>query len=182
MDYSVKFLKVRDVKEPSRGTPQSAGIDFYVPTFDKEFIDALCKANSTNKAFDEAKFRTNFEHERVIRLWPGERVLIPSGICTYFTPVESALIAANKSGVATKKGLRFTAQVVDSDYSGEVHIGVANDSTKPVDIVEGEKLIQFLHQPVYLSKVSKLDTKEEFDALHSGSLRGAGGFGSTDKK
>lgn len=182
MSAFVKVLKVRNVKDPVRGTEQAAGIDFFVPEFEQDFIDALCKANSTNKAFDEAECRRRINEEKVIRLQPGERILIPSGICTYFEPADSALIAANKSGVATKKGLRFTAQVVDSDYTGEVHIGVANDSTLPVDITAGEKLVQFLHQPVYLSKVESFNDREEFDALHAGSVRGNGGFGSTGSK
>jgi len=179
MNSFVKILKIRDVKSPVRGTNQAAGIDFFVPEFNQDFVDALCKANSTNKAFDESVCRRRIENDNVIRIFPGERILIPSGICTYFEPKESALIAANKSGVATKKGLRFTAQVVDSDYTGEVHIGVANDSTLPVDIAAGEKLVQFLHQPVYFSEVSELVTRDEFDAFHTGSARGNGGFGST---
>jgi dUTP pyrophosphatase len=181
MSFTVKFLKVRDVKDPVRGTEQAAGIDFFVPVYNDDFINALCKANSTNAAFDEVNCRNIIANSQVIRLFPGERILIPSGIKTYFEPKDSALIAANKSGVATKKGLRFTAQVVDSDYTGEIHIGVANDSTRPVDIAAGDKLIQFLHQPVFLSKLEEFSTKEEFDALHNGSTRGEGGFGSTDK-
>lgn len=33
-------------------------------------------------------------------------------------------MAANKSGVATKDGLTFTAEIVDSPYTGEMHIGI----------------------------------------------------------
>lgn len=181
MNHIVKFLKVREVKDPVRGTEQSAGIDFFVPEFNESFIEVLVKANLSNKAFDENACRNAIESEQIIWLHPGERILIPSGIKTYFEPAGSALIAANKSGVATKKGLRFTAQVVDSDYSGEIHIGVANDSTRPVDIRAGEKLIQFLHQPVFLSEVTEI-SEADFEKLHSGSERGEGGFGSTDRK
>lgn len=180
MRYTVQFLKVRNVKDPVRGTAQAAGIDFFVPEFDAAFIAALLNANSSNNAFDANRCKNDAECRQAIRLYPGERILIPSGIKTYFEPADSALIAANKSGVATKKGLRFTAQVVDSDYTGEVHIGVANDSCKPVDIIAGEKLVQFLHQPVHLSAVTAVSA-EDFEKLHAGSARGNGGFGSTGK-
>jgi dUTP pyrophosphatase len=115
-----------------------------------------------------------------IYLNPGERVLIPSGIKTWLEP-GTALIAANKSGVASKKGLIFGAQVVDSDYAGEVHINVINTSDREVTIQTGEKLIQFIHTPVLLSPVEEVDAKE-FERLHDKSQRGEGGFGSTGVK
>ena len=111
---NIKFLKIRDVKSPTRGTAEAAGIDFYVPNYNAQFEDDF-KAKNPNIHYEAGKFKMN------IYLQPGQRVLIPSGIKTWME-MGTALIAANKSGVATKKGLIFGAQVVDSDYSGEVHI------------------------------------------------------------
>ena len=108
---------------------------------------------------------------------PNGRVLIPSGIKTWMTP-GTALIAANKSGVASKKGLIFGAQVIDSDYAGEVHISVINTSNVPVTIKTGEKLIQFIHTPVLMTKPEEVD-EYTFNSLHDKSVRGEGGFGST---
>jgi hypothetical protein len=34
----IKFLKIREVKTPTRGFPTDAGIDFYVPKFNPSFI------------------------------------------------------------------------------------------------------------------------------------------------
>ena len=34
---TVKFLKVRDVKSPLRGTHEAAGIDFFVPNYNEQF-------------------------------------------------------------------------------------------------------------------------------------------------
>ena len=96
-------------------------------------------------------------------------------------PKESALIAANKSGVSTKKGLVFTCQVIDSDYTGEIHLGMVNTSNENVSIVTGEKLVQFIHTPVYFSELVAFASKRVFDELHTGSQRGDGAFGSTDK-
>ena len=119
-------------------------------------------------------------NKMVIILKPGERVLIPSGVKTWMEP-GTALIAANKSGVATKKGLIFGAQVVDSDYAGEVHISVINTGNYNAYIETGDKLIQFIHTPVLLTPLDEVDA-EEFERLHSESLRGEGGFGSTGTK
>jgi len=64
-----------------------------------------------------------------------------------------ALIAANKSGVASKSGLIFGAQVVDYTYKGEIHINVINTSSKVVRIYEDMKLIQFLETPIFNSSI-----------------------------
>ena len=116
----MKITKTRKVKTPTRGTPGSAGIDFYVPdTYPAD----------------------------VASIHPGEACFIPSGIKAS-VPDGFALIAFNKSGVALKKGLMAGACVVDSDYQGEIHIHLVNTSKKKVDIEAGEKLIQFLLIPV----------------------------------
>lgn len=169
----IKFLKVRDVKSPQRGTPEAAGIDFFVPNYDEQFIKDLKEKNpDISIGVEENNFK--------IYLQPNTRVMIPSGIKTWM-PMASALIAANKSGVATKKGLIFGAQVVDSDYAGEVHISVINVSNKVQIIENGDKLIQFIHTPVLLSNLEPVD-EDEFAKLHDKSLRGEGGFGSTGTK
>lgn len=169
----IKFLKIRDVKSPERGTDEAAGIDFFVPEYNPKFKEDLKEKNP------ELLYNTT-KTSMQIYLNPGERVLIPSGIKTWMEP-GTALIVANKSGVASKKGLIFGAQVVDSDYAGEVHINVINTSDREVTIQTGEKLIQFIHTPVLLSPVEEVDAKE-FERLHDKSQRGEGGFGSTGVK
>jgi deoxyuridine 5'-triphosphate nucleotidohydrolase len=169
----IKFLKVRDVKSPVRGTNEAAGIDFFVPNFTSDFLVDLIKKNPGIEC-------SVLDDNLHICIKPQHRVLIPSGIKTWMIP-DTALIAANKSGVASKKGLIFGAQVVDSDYAGEVHINVINTSDVPVVISCGDKLIQFIHTPVLLSLLEEVDN-ETFNDLHNSSQRGAGGFGSTGTK
>jgi deoxyuridine 5'-triphosphate nucleotidohydrolase len=169
----IKFLKVRDVKSPVRGTNEAAGIDFFVPNFTSDFLVDLIKKNPGIEC-------SVLDDNLHICIKPQHRVLIPSGIKTWMIP-DTALIAANKSGVASKKGLIFGAQVVDSDYAGEVHISVINTSDVPVVISCGDKLIQFIHTPVLLSLLEEVDN-ETFNDLHNSSQRGAGGFGSTGTK
>jgi len=66
----MKISKTRDVKTPTRGTPKSAGIDFYVPN-DYEQITV--------------------QPSSACRIESGIRVEVPTGY---------ALIAFNKSGIA----------------------------------------------------------------------------------
>lgn len=79
--YDLKFSKVREVKSPSVGSSGSAGIDFFIP-----------------EDFDSKTMNI------------GDSILIPAGIKLNI-PENSALIAFNKSGIATKKGLSVGACV-----------------------------------------------------------------------
>ena len=144
----MRIAKVRDVKTPTRGTDGSAGIDFYVPN----------------------DYPTNLQ-----MIEPGDRYLIPSGIKAN-VPSGYALIAMNKSGVATKKSLIVGACVVDSDYQGEIHMHLINVGSYSVKVVPGEKLVQFLLVPVNHCEVEEVTESELFEFA---TARGAGGFGST---
>lgn len=175
MAQTVKFTKVRDVKSPVRGTGQAAGIDFFVPNYSPSFLVDLIKKNpGIEVVIDSNDSNDNTMH---IFIKPQCRVLIPSGIKTFMDP-DTALIGANKSGVSSKKGLVFGAHVIDSDYSGEVHINVINTSDENVVVTCGEKLIQFIHTPVILSTLEEVGITE-YENLHANSVRGEGGFGST---
>lgn len=138
----MKVQKLRDVKTPSRGTSVSAGIDFYVP---EDFETTVLK--------------------------PGQSVLIPSGIKAQ-VPRGYALIAFNKSGVATKQGLQVGACVVDEDYRLEIHLHVVNISDKDQTVATGQKLVQFVLIPVSYFDI------EEVDNIENNTER-KGGFGST---
>lgn len=167
---SIKFTRTRNVKAPNRGTTEAAGIDFFIPFLDAEFVKDLVLKNPNADVLYKIE-----DNDLYITLLPNSRILIPSGVRTAFEKA-TALIAANKSGVSTKKGLVFTAQVVDSDYDGELHIGVANISSEPVTIKTGDKLIQFIHTPVYLTPLVEVST-EDVTTAHSDSVRGDKGFG-----
>lgn len=127
----MKFLKVREVKNPSRGTPQSAGIDFFIPNDFQELV-----------------------------LKPQESILIPSGIKANI-PENHVFIAYNKSGVATKKHLYVGACVVDEDYQGEIHIHLMNTGNGMVTLSPGEKIIQFLLMPIVYTPVDIVETEDE---------------------
>jgi dUTPase len=150
-------------------------LDFYVPT-DLSVEEFMSKQHGTIEVNDENGILKSFE------LKPHQRVLIPSGIKVLITPINSMLQANNKSGVSTKKGLIFTAEVVDSPYTGEVHIGVVNTSNDYVEIKAGEKLVQFVHVPIFLSEPKEI-TNEHYDQIAKDwGTRGSEGFGSTDNQ
>ena len=178
-----RFIKVRDVKTPSRGNVGDAGLDFYIPrNLDPQQLIQI-EANQSPNHFTPdfvlgVNTTTNFITD--IQIYPGGRILIPSGIKPLIEPQESMLMAANKSGLASKRGLLYTAEIVDSPYVGEIHIGIYNTSHEFQIIEAGTKLVQFIHVPIYLTEPEEV-THEEFynDAQYWGT-RGNNGFGSTN--
>lgn len=146
---TLRFSKVREVKTPTRGTPGSAGIDFFVPS--------------------------DFNKGYTTKVPPGAACNIPSGIKAN-VPDGYALVAFNKSGVALKKNLMIGACVVDSDYQGEIHLHVINAGVHDASINSGEKLVQFLLLPVNHCGLEELPESELFDEQTE---RGSGAFGST---
>lgn len=145
----MRISKIREVKTPTRGTSQSAGIDFYVPN--------------------------DFEETA---LAPGENAFIPSGI-KVDVPSGHALIAFNKSGVALKKSLFIGACVVDEDYQGEVHLHVVNVGTDATQILPGEKLVQLVLVPVFYDTIEVVDEGQLFSAVTDRGTGGFGSTGTS---
>lgn len=172
-----KFCKVREVKNPNRGTDEAAGIDFYVPTnLKKSVMDEKCKTTScwplvNYNLFGDMDF---------ITLKSGQSVLIPSGIHLRLDK-GYCLKFENKSGVAAKKHILVGSNTVDSDYCGEIHINLHNVSNHDVIINAGEKIIQGL---IYKIELPKFEEYENIELLYkdSESERGQNGFGSTGTK
>ena len=135
----MKITKIKDVKTPTRANTTDAGVDFFIPN------DYTGKTD----------------------LPPGESCFIPSGIKVN-VPEGYALIAFNKSGVATKKGLHVGACVVDCGYQGELHINLTN-----------VKIVQFVLLPL---GDPAIELVEENNLYESVSTRGEGGFGSSGTK
>lgn len=175
----LKFTKVRDVKSPTRGTSLASGIDMFVPTFDEQFLDDLDEKNPGLGTPGHYGYVVSLD-KKCIFLAPHHRIVIPSGIKLLGVPGYSYNMH-NKSGVATKKGLIFGAEVCDADYQGEVHLSIINTSPNIVEICEGEKLLQILIEPVVLCPLEEVATAEELYA-ESESVRGEGWQGSTGTK
>lgn len=177
--HQIIFTKIREVKTPTRANLHDAGIDFYVPDINIRLMHDLIEKNP-QKGWTTVDL--DGSEEKALMLNPRARILIPSGIRVWVQDKQSALIAANKSGVATKSGLLFTAQVVDADYTGEIHIGLYNSGNQAVAIKGGDKIIQFVHTPVLNDPLVEYSVEEYENMLKNVSTdRGENGFGSTDK-
>lgn len=162
----IEFIKTRNVKSPERDASENAGIDFYIPEKDSFTPEEI-------KNFGEHVY----VEDNTITIYPHSDIKIPAGIKSKF-PNNVALVAYNKSGIATKKKLVVGAQVIDTSYQGEWHLHLINTSDEPQWIEFGQKIVQFIPQIIDTSDVviSNLPENEFFTETTE---RGAGGFGST---
>jgi dUTP pyrophosphatase len=108
---------------------------------------------------------------------PGETVLIPSGIAISIHDPDLVALLVPRSGLGIKHGvvLANTIGVIDSDYQGEIGIGIHNRGKTAYTIEPGERVCQMMFVPVTQVVLSVV---EEFSM---DSARGAGGFGHTGR-
>jgi dUTP pyrophosphatase len=111
----------------------------------------------------------------------GESILIPGGIKMEI-PFGYMGLFLNKSGVASKKKLLIGAQVIDTFYSGEVHINLNNVSNENTSFNSGDKLAQLVMVPILCCDMMEVSEDKLYDKMTQDSNRGEAGFGSTDKK
>lgn len=180
----MKFIKTRDVKSPERNAAENAGIDVYIPNKTPEFVEALLAKNpkleTTGYKRHMFGIHTSYIENNTIWIAPHSDIIIPSGIRSKF-PSNIALIANNKSGIATKKKLVFGASVIDSSYQGEWHLHLINTSDVHQSLDFGQKAIQFIPHLIATDDVEVLDlTPEEFYTEKTS--RGDGWQGSTGIK
>ena len=143
-------LKIRRLREgakiPRRATEGAAGMDLYA------CIDAD------------------------ITLAPQQLAVVPTGIAIELPDNGCAAFLYARSGLGVKHGICLAngVGVIDSDYRGEVCVGLCNVSDKPYVIAPGERIAQMVIAPVLTPEV------EEVGEL-SDAQRGSGGFGSTGR-
>ncbi len=176
---NILFNKTRKVKSPNRAYGTGDAVDFFVPDYSPELVKDLEEKNP-NKDYYECSVSPNLD-SMTITIAPHGRINIPSGVRVIIGDPNTCLLAVNKSGVSTKKGLVMSACLVDHDYLGEIHLGVINTSDEPVQIKTGDKLVQFMHLPVLHTAFQEV-CAEDFDKLKPDSDRGACGFGSSGTK
>jgi len=114
----------------------------------------------------------------------GGRALIPTGVS--ISPQNAAssepdagvvAIVAARSGLAIKHGITLSngIGVIDSDYRGEIMVGLTNTSDCSFVIRDGDRVAQLMFVPVLRARIVEADTLDS-------TQRGAGGFGSTGIK
>ena len=108
-----------------------------------------------------------------VSLAPGERAIIPTGISMSIPPKHVGLLFA-RSGLAIKEGLALIngVGVIDSDYRGEVKVGLINLSGEQRTIQHGQRIAQMAIMPVTLVHPVEVDELDD-------TTRGTGGLGST---
>ncbi|MCI9575143.1 MAG: dUTP diphosphatase [Clostridiales bacterium] len=108
-----------------------------------------------------------------ITIAPGETVKIGTGIALE-TPVGYAAFLYGRSGLGVKHGIAPAncVGVCDSDYRGEVIIGLHNHSQEPFIIQPNDRIAQVVIAPIL--EVEFQEAEELSDTQ-----RGSGGFGST---
>lgn len=108
---------------------------------------------------------------------PGERVLVPTGIAIALESNAYVAYIYARSGLAIKSGITLSncVGVVDSDYRGEVKVGLINLSDKEYTVSSGERIAQMVIAPVIVPEIEEVDELDETE-------RNAGGFGSTGKR
>ena len=113
--------------------------------------------------------------EAPVTIEPGERFVFPSGLAAEI-PAGTAGFVFTRSGLGIKKGIHVTngVGVIDSDYRGEIHVGLHNLSAEPYTVQPGERIAQMIIMPYFAPVIEEVQSLSETD-------RGAGGFGSTGK-
>ena len=143
-------LKIKKLKEnariPKRATEGAAGMDLFACITD------------------------------AVALAPGQLTVIPTGIAIELSDNTCAAFLYARSGLGVKHGICLSngVGVIDSDYRGEICVGLCNVSDTPYTIEPGERVAQMVIAPVLIPSVVEVGELGETE-------RGSGGFGSTGR-
>ncbi len=108
-----------------------------------------------------------------VRLQPGQRALIPTGLFLELPEGTEAQVRP-RSGLAYKHGLTVlnSPGTIDADYRGEIGVLLINHGQEPFEVKDGERIAQLVvarYERVSFTTTADLRASE----------RGAGGFGHT---
>ncbi len=129
------------------------------------------KATEGSAGFDLCAFC-----EMPITIMPQQLVKIQTGISIEIPNSNFVALIFARSGLGTKNGITLSNSVgvIDSDYRGEIIIGLCNNSDKPYIINPFDRIAQIVLMPVINFEFLEVENLNESD-------RGIGGFGSTGK-
>jgi len=113
------------------------------------------------------------DHGDVVTIEPGGRALLPLGFAVAIPEGYEGQVRP-RSGLAVRSGVTIpnAPGTVDSDYRGEMMVGLINLGPEPFEVRHGDRIAQLVIAPVTraaLREVARLDE----------TARGSGGFGST---
>ena len=166
----VNVINISSNELPKYETPQSAGLDV------RADFSRVSPENPIKLYGDgEIIFKGEGHPKVLLRLEPGSRALIPTGLFTAI-PEGYEIQVRPRSGLALKKGLSLVNCVgtIDADYRNEIGIILINHGLETAWIEDGERIAQFI-----LSKVERIDWNvvESLDETER-----HGGFGHTGTK
>lgn len=114
-----------------------------------------------------------YSDENDFVLHPGERKAVKTGVTLEMWPSIVCEIRP-RSGLAVEHGIDVLAGIVDSDYRGEIKVVLINLGSSSVIFNRDKPIAQLLFKPV-------LHGVNLAAGRISETVRGANGFGSTDK-
>ncbi len=121
--------------------------------------------------------RAALEEGETVVIPAGGRALIPTGLAVAPESEGFVAILAGRSGLGVKKGVSLSngIGVIDSDYRGEICVGLINHGEEPFPVARGDRIAQMFFLPVEHAEFLVTDELSETE-------RGAGGFGHTGVK
>ena len=108
-----------------------------------------------------------------IRLAPGERALVPTGLIMAI-PQGYEVQIRPRSGLAIKHGITMVNSpgTIDSDFRGEIHLIVINHGQQAFTVKHGDRMAQMVVQKIHQAEIVQTSEVDQ-------TQRGHGGFGST---
>ena len=106
----------------------------------------------------------------------GQRRVIPTGIAIALPSADYVALVFARSGLGIKHGIAPAncVGVIDSDYRGEIMVGLHNAGDSDYTIQPADRIAQLMITPVIQAQLTMVDELDD-------TQRGAGGFGSTGK-
>lgn len=148
--FLTKEIKIKRVREnavpPTRASSGAAGYDLYA------CLDAP------------------------VEIKPRDLCKIPTGIAIALPDKYTVALLFARSSLGVKHGIAPSnaVGVIDSDYRGEIMVGLCNTGNEPYVLSPGERFAQLVFLPVCDGILKETDDLGETE-------RGTSGFGSTGK-
>ena len=113
--------------------------------------------------------------EQMVKILPGEKKIISTGIMVAI-PKQYEIQIRPRSGLAAKNGISVlnTPGTIDSDYRGEIKVILINFGKDIFEIKKNDRIAQMIVCPIIKVELEEVESLPE-------TVRGKGGFGSTDK-
>ena len=114
--------------------------------------------------------------DRPVTIRAGERTVVPTGLAMALPSADSVALLFARSGLGIRKGVCLSngVGVIDSDYRGEIGVGLVNLSQEAYTVQPGDRIAQLMVVPVERPTVSLVEDLDD-------TSRGSGGFGSTGR-